>query len=540
MRVTIGLGLVGIVGIVACSSSDEGSGTAASIDNGSPTTPGQIGSTTDPTNPSGPPTGTSSSSGGPEAPPASAPEAPPGPIARGIGISELAVFQAVKVSVMKDKQMIKSAQRNAPVVANRPGILRVYVNPTSNWTPHAVTAELRLVSGETHFPVIRETKIISGASKEEDAKTTFNLELPAESLPSDVTFQVSLSTPDGDDPSSVSSTEGRFPQDGKPVELDAEIAGKVRIVVVPVKYDADGSGRMPLVAQPQLEMYKKTLMRMYPTSQIDITAHEPFSWDQQISNNGNGFANILRAITDLRQKDKVAKDVYYYGLLAPKVSMDQYCGGGCVTGLSAVVDNADSAAMRASVGIGFDAQVSANTMAHEVGHAHGRAHAPCGGPQGPDPRFPYQGGGIGVWGYDIFTKTLISPAKGKDIMGYCPNEWISDYNYDALFKRIQAISVEKDTHSAPKTAAHYHVATVGEKGELSWNGDLDLDDERDLQGGTIRQATFVAEGEAQRITRGARFIPFDHLPGGFLFVPKEETVNWKVVNVDGFANALTR
>ena len=65
----------------------------------------------------------------------------------------------------------------------------------------------------------------------------------------------------------------------------------------------------------------------------------------------------------------------------------------------------------------------------------------------------------------------------------------------------------------------------------------------DLKGGAIRQATFLAESGAQMVTRAAKFIAFDHLPGGFVFVPKETAIDatsWKTVRVEGFANALAR
>jgi hypothetical protein len=450
---------------------------------------------------------------------------------------------------MKTGEMIASAKRNAQVVANRPGMLRVYVSPDTGWTARAVTAELRLVSGSTKFPVIRETKMITGASKEDDAKTTFNLAFPGESLPEDVTFQVSLSVPDGDDPASAGSSKARFPQDGSQTSLGAALSAKLRVVVVPVRYDADGSGRTPAVIGTQKTLYEQTLMKMYPTSAIEVTTHDPMPFSSQISSNGGGFATVLRAVTDLRQKDNADKDVYYYGLLEPSATWDSYCRGGCVTGLSTVVDNPDSAAMRASVGVGFDGTIAATTMAHEIGHAHGRMHAPCGGPASPDPRFPYQGGGIGVWGYDILAKTLIAPTKGTDIMGYCQNQWVSDYTYDALFKRITAVSGQKGADSSnpksngPKQPGQYRVATVDGAGELAWNGDIEIRDDRDLAGGAIREAKFRTAAGIHALTRQAKFFAFDHLPGGFLFLPKDhavDTTNWKVVEVEGFANALQR
>ena len=204
--------------------------------------------------------------------------------------------------------------------------------------------------------------------------------------------------------------------------------------------------------------------------------------------------------------------------------------------------------LRASVGIGFVGQDAADTMAHEIGHAHGREHAPCGGASGVDPNYPYPQAQLGVWGYDIFEKTLISPTKGRDMMGYCPNEWVSDYTYNALFERITAISTEKSalraatgSSGSPKQqASRYRMASVGAAGELAWDGagDLDLDD--DLEGGSVVSARFLSASGAEMVSRPARFFRFDHLPGGFLFVPQEPSVQWKSLRVDGYREQLLR
>jgi hypothetical protein len=77
-------------------------------------------------------------------------------------------------------------------------------------------------------------------------------------------------------------------------------------------------------------------------------------------------------------------------------------------------------------------------MAHEIGHNHGRAHAPCGGPDQPDNNFPHPGATLGWWGFE-WPDELVSP-NFTDIMGYCPDQWISDYTYDALIDRVAAIN----------------------------------------------------------------------------------------------------
>ena len=540
MRASIGLGLSVMVGLVACAVSNDDGATSV---HEKPAPSGEVGSSTDPTEPPAPPPATPDDGDKPT------PEAPPAPVVRGLSISEVAVFQAVKVPVVKDGALVATGSRKAPVVANRQGLIRVYVTPESSWKPREVTVELRLGAEGVTFPVIRETKTISAASTDEDASSTFNLEVPAESLPPGVTFQVALTAPDGDDAATAGTSKSRFPSDGGIEKLGTELSGKLRVVLVPVKYDADGSGRVPGVGEKELALYKSWLMKLYPTSEVDLTARAPFAWSSTISSNGGGFSQVLRAITQLRQEDKVEKDVYYYGLLTPSDSMQSYCRGGCVTGLSPVVDNPSASGMRASIGIGFANNESASTLAHELGHAHGRLHAPCGGPQGVDPRFPHQGGGIGAWGYDIFSKTLISPAKGRDIMGYCRNEWVSDYTYNAFFDRIAAVNEEQKMVVTPsplaaaKQAARYRVATVGEAGSLAWDGDIEFQSEDELKGAAIRHAKFYNESGEAMLSRAAKFFAFDHLPGGFLFVPNDMAINatnWKTMDVEGFANKLAR
>jgi hypothetical protein len=142
---------------------------------------------------------------------------------------------------------------------------------------------------------------------------------------------------------------------------------------------------------------------------------------------------------------------FYYGIVNPADSFGGYCSGGCITGMSWQPSAPGS--MQVGTGIGFTGEYATNTAVHEVGHSSGLGHAPCGNPGGEDPDFPYDGGGIGVMGYDV-TKgygegPLKDPNTYKDMMTYCDPDWVSDYNFGLLFERIDVINQYLNASIAP-------------------------------------------------------------------------------------------
>ncbi|MBS2019414.1 MAG: hypothetical protein JST00_41515 [Deltaproteobacteria bacterium] len=539
MRTTIGL-LTGFaaIGLIACTETIvQRSGTPGT----DPTTPGGGDTTT------GDPATDPSQQGDP-----TSPDAPSPPLVAGLAITDVAIFQAVKVPLVTDGKA--ATTRNAPVIVGRPGLVRVYVKPGAGYAGGEVTAELRLVDGTTRLPILKDTKTISRESTDEDTSSTFNFEVPATSLPKGVSYQVFLTAKGGTVQKAGAVDQARFPASGGVQALDPEVAGKLKLVIVPVKYDADGSGRVPDTSAAQMDLYRQTFMARYAAEDVEITVRQPLSWASAISANGSGFSQILNAITNLRRTDGAAADVYYYGAFAPRSSFSTFCGGGCVTGLSSVA-GLKTPFMRASVGVGFPGQDTANTAAHEVGHAHGREHAPCGGAGGPDADYPYSGGVIGVWGYNILTKQFISPSRGHDMMGYCPNEWVSDYTFTALFDRIaqvngfQATSAtgSSNTASAAMAAvAHgvqtYRTTLVNADGSLEEGGTFELTEAPD--GGELRAATFVSATGQTLGQRDARFYPYDHLPGGVLVTPvgtkDAQIASWASVKVSGLSRVISR
>ncbi|MCB9433228.1 MAG: hypothetical protein H6668_14720 [Ardenticatenaceae bacterium] len=89
---------------------------------------------------------------------------------------------------------------------------------------------------------------------------------------------------------------------------------------------------------------------------------------------------------------------------------------------------------------------------HELGHAYGRPHANFCGAEGGG-SYPYSNGGISpslsgdqaIYGFDIHSQEIYT-ADWSDVMSYCPNQWLSDFTYEALLAHFQNNPIL--THSA--------------------------------------------------------------------------------------------
>ncbi len=461
------------------------------------------------------------------------PSTPPPPTgsfdyAQGLAVSEIAVFQGVKVSVWSNGS---AASHTAPVVVGRPGLVRVYVAPQSGWSARAVTAQLTLTSSGS-AQTFSDTKTPSSASSDASLGSTFDFDLPASAFNGDTTAKVELTVPKG----SGSASGGAAMVSS--VAFNAGNPGStLKVVVVPVKYMADGSGRLPDTSSAQMALYQKTMMNIYPARSITITVRAAWTWNQTISADGTGFDTILNSLTNLRQQDNAPYDVYYFAAFEPDTSFDSFCSGGCVAGLSTVATSPSDSFSRVSTGLGYTGADSATTMAHEVGHAHGREHTPttqgtaaqCFMPGSPDNSYPYSSGLIGSWGYDINAKTLMDPSQYGDVMGYCQSTWVSDWTYTALFERMNAVTGGADLRYPPGAPTKFRMVTVGVHGALSWGetiepstppvGKLTTFQYTDAAGNVIEQAT-------------GHFYPYSDLPGGILLVPETGPAGWQSITID--------
>jgi hypothetical protein len=423
---------------------------------------------------------------------------------KGLSISEIAIYQGVKVPLEKDGTKLEDATK-AHVVAGREGLLRVYVAPTAGWSAREVIAELTLHAEGKEDKVFKATKTVSAASDDATLTSTINIEIPTGAIEMGAGYRVRLLEKPGQ---SGTVDKAKYPADGFDALDIWDTGDSFKVVLVPVK----SNGRVPDITPEQIDRYRKILQAMYPVKKVELTVREVWTYSGTLGAGGSGIYGLLDAVTALRKSDGADKDVYYYGVFTPTSSYSTYCSGGCTTGLCHLPGVNDSY-LRACVGQGFTGNGSAGTMAHELGHANGIPHAPCGSVAGADSKYPYSGGKIGAQGYDSRTQTLISPTKNYDFMSYCSPEWISDYAFDRIIHRMNAVSKETYVVGGEKTT--YQFVHVLPSGELEWGSDITLNEP---MFGDPREVSYVTDTGARGTVTGY-FYPNGE-DGGSILVPK--------------------
>ena len=446
-------------------------------------------------------------------------------LAKNLTISEVAVFQGVKVSIAKDGAAV--SPRKAPVVAGREGIVRVYVTPGADWTPREVTATLTITPGSGDPIVITEVKKISGASDDASLNSTFNLQLGKGQLDAAASYLVTLKTMAGqpDGPSDGAS----YPSNGSSESFDARNGGSnFKLVLVPIKYNADGSGRLPDLADAG-DAWRKAIYGFYPVADIDFSVHDPVNWPGAINPDGSGWSDVLQQVLRLRQRDGVSPQTFYYGIFTPTRTVDEFCGGGCVGGLAPVPMSASDSSTRGAVGLGWQGELDFGTIAQELAHSLGRLHAPCGGASNVDPKFPYKTSNITSWGYDINSHALVDPTT-KDFMSYCQPVWTSDYTFNAIFNRLAYINGGTPNFLGGRAPAEkYRFVTVGMHGELTWGQETTL---AEAPSSEPRTLTYVASDGRVIGKATGYWYPYQDIAGGFLLVP-EPAIDFATMQITG-------
>ena len=222
-----------------------------------------------------------------------------------------------------------------------------------------------------------------------------------------------------------------FPASGTPIAMDVRTTDPFSVRFVPVMTKADN--RQGNVTAANRDRFLEATMRMHPLASFDAVVRAPYTTSTNLALQAGQRQQRLERH---RERDPCAcarpesSSRYYYGVVNPS-----YSSG--VAGVGYI---------GAAAAIGWDKLPSGSSVAaHEWGHNWGRQHAPCGGAGNPDASYPYTGGEIGVIGYDLVNDEL-KPADSHDLMGYCNNEWISDYTYTGVLELPQQRALGRERH----------------------------------------------------------------------------------------------
>ncbi len=312
-------------------------------------------------------------------------------------------------------QAIQRLDNSVTLVAGRDALLRVFVraNATNSARPDV---RVRIYDGaallQTATITAPETSVRTTID-EGTMASTWNVAVPGANIrPTTrvlVDLDPTLAVTDAD------RSDNTWPTTGSPQSVSVNTVPTFNVRFVPIVVGALTGN----VTTGNRASFLSSVQRMFPLNTISADVRAPFTssaTDIQ-SNDGNGqWLTVLSEINALRTTDGAPTTMHYYGVV--KVSYTSGIAGyGYVPGRAA---------------IGWDHLPSGDRVAaHEWGHNFSRHHAPCG--TSGDANYPHAGGVINFWGWNSLSNTLVSPTA-TDVMGYCGNQWISDYNWAAVMQ----------------------------------------------------------------------------------------------------------
>jgi hypothetical protein len=313
-------------------------------------------------------------------------------------------------------QSTQSLDGDIPLVDGRDGLLRVFAvaNQANSATPNLRVRVYRR-SALTSTLTIPAPGSSTPTSKDESRlNQSWNVRIPGSLIQGGLRIVADV------DPDQrvveANETDNSFPESGTPEPENVQTAAILRLRFVPVKQAANGlEGN---VTEANKDRFLDLTQRIHPLPGIDADVHAVYTTTTtdplQPTDVNGAWLSVLGEVEALRIAE--GTDRTYFGV----VKIDYSTG---LAGLGFI-------ALPTAVGYD-DPQDGSRVVAHELGHTWGRFHTPCGRPGNLDADYPYPSGNIGVIGVDVASQALRA-ATLPDIMGYCPNPWISDYTYRAV------------------------------------------------------------------------------------------------------------
>ncbi len=427
-------------------------------------------------------------------------------LADGVTISEVAIYQGVKRTLVVDGETVDS---DVPLIAGRDALVRVFTSTADPYDEEPVVGRLTL--GDEVIEV--EVDRLRDESRNHRFDSTLNFVVPGDLVGDRLDWSVEVLQQGA----SGENGDARWPAEGSHTTLVEGRANRLRLLLAPFSYEFDGSGRVPDLSDEQVERIRERFLGLYPVSDVQIRVRDPEPWFGEISPDGSGWQGPGFRVFQMREEEGESDDVYIYGMFNPTETLAEFCGfGGCLLGVTLLNDSppdVGSVSLRLGLGLGFTEQ-AAGTAVHEIGHAHGRRHSPCGPPGNPpadiDPGYPNNDGSIEAWGWDIVNEELHEPGESTDFMGYCDDQWVSAFTWQALHRRTSNVNADLSIEGS----LQYDVFAFDGQ-ELRWQQTMNR--KAPVAGHPVE---VVALTDAHASPREAVYVRWDHLPGGVLLVPQ--------------------
>jgi hypothetical protein len=324
------------------------------------------------------------------------------------------------------QQVVQTYGGAVPTIAGRDALLRVFVRASE---PNVASAavRVRLYDGTQLLSTTSIPAPGAGVPTtiDESALTrSWNLPLAANIVRPGLRVLVDVD-PDNTVPETI-ETDNTWPSIGTPLALDVRAVAPLAVRMVPVTQSA--TGLTGDITTASLSPYADLARKLLPVSSLAVDVRLPYTSNGPPlqDNDVNGaWPQLLSELNALRTAE--GSQAHYYGVVKTTYTFG-------VAGISY---------LPSFVALGWDKVPHAfGTFVHELGHNFGRLHSRSCGAGGPDANYPYPNGIIGVYGYDVAAGRLLGPST-PDIMGYCDDRWISDYNYTAIlgFRATQSPSL---------------------------------------------------------------------------------------------------
>ncbi len=323
----------------------------------------------------------------------------------------------LKVEKLYLMQAAQNYQGTVPIVAGKPALLRVFgvANQCNTAKP-----KVRITTSTGFVSTIDapEDSVRLGQDETKEL-TSWNVVIPAANVQTGMTVFAEMDVTGI--VAEANEADNRFPAAGGKA-IDVRAVPTIGVRFVPI-IQSGTTGDPSLNGLITMDFPRK----VHPVATYDVDVRAvPLSSNGQLQScnstatglTANGqcpsWSGMLAEVDAMRRQDSASGvpggNRYYYG-----VAHVNYGSG--VAGIAYVPGKA---------GMGWDGSVASRIMAHEMGHNFFRFHAPCG--VSGDNAYPYSGGGVGVHGWD--PSEGFKPASNfTDVMGYCNNQWISDYTY---------------------------------------------------------------------------------------------------------------